>query len=70
MCKWGTVTKTVAAKHIVEVDSCIAALVEALNYSGVETVASCCGHGRNPGSIILADGRELLIIAPRAEEKP
>lgn len=45
------------------IDKCIAPIIEALNMCGVETVASCCGHGRRPGNIALRDGREL-IIAP------
>lgn len=44
------------------VDQCIAHLVAALNAGGIETVASCCGHGDAPGSIILADGRELIVV--------
>ena len=55
-------------------DPCIAPLVKALNESdlpavpsrlnadGVRTVASCCGHGKRPGRIALADGRELFIL--------
>ncbi len=43
------------------VDSCIASIVEALNCGGVWTASSCCGHGREDGSIILHDGRELII---------
>lgn len=42
-------------------DPCIAPLVAALNSGGLRTVASCCGHGRRPGQIALADGRELFI---------
>lgn len=42
-------------------DPCIAPLVKALNDGGIRTVASCCGHGKNDGSIVLADGRELVI---------
>lgn len=45
------------------VDPCIAPLVQALNDAGIETMASCCGHGRRPGNIALADGRELIIAA-------
>ena len=67
MCKWGTVTVVVLTKQVVEIDSCISALVDALNYGGVETTASCCGHGKGPGSIVLADGRELVIAASRAQ---
>lgn len=36
-------------------------LVKALNDAGISTVASCSGHGHRPGSIILKDGRELII---------
>jgi hypothetical protein len=43
-------------------DPCIAPLVKALNEGGIPTVASCCGHGKRPGKIALADGRELFIL--------
>jgi hypothetical protein len=46
----------------VGVDPCISYLVHVLNQSGFATRASCCGHGQRPGSIILADGRELMIV--------
>lgn len=49
------------------IDPCIASIVAALNAAGIETVASCCGHGRNPGSIILLDGRELVITESREQ---
>lgn len=42
-------------------DPCLVPLVKALNDGGLPTVASCCGHGKQDGSIVLADGRELLI---------
>ena len=45
-----------------QVDSCIANIVYALNDIGIGTTASCCGHGRQPGSIILKDGREIRIF--------
>lgn len=45
-----------------DVDRCIAPLVEAINDGLGRTVASCCGHGKRPGSIALADGRELRIM--------
>ncbi len=35
----------------VEVDRCIAPVVQELNDSGVRTLNSCCGHGRAEGSI-------------------
>jgi hypothetical protein len=45
------------------VDYCVSAIVAGLNRAGVATVGSCCGHGDNPGEIILADGRLLTITA-------
>lgn len=45
------------------IDACIAPLVKVLNDVGIGTRSSCCGHGRQLGSVALADGREL-IIAP------
>lgn len=61
-------------------DPCIAPLVKALNESddlprvpsrlnpdGVTTVASCCGHGKRPGHIALADGRWLTIHSAPSE---
>jgi len=73
MCEWGTtvpLTVTVPASHsytgqdnvrVKPIDSCIAPIVEALNAAGVSTVASCCGHGKRPGVIVLRDGREIVI---------
>jgi hypothetical protein len=43
------------------IDWCIHHIVAALNAGGVETVASCCGHGKADGRIDLADGRVLTI---------
>lgn len=73
MCKWGTETVmrlTIPArlsrtgkkrKKLCGIDSCIASIVRALNKGGVSTDACCCGHGKRPGVIMLADGRELFI---------
>ncbi len=47
--------------RLASIDPCVAAIVIALNKGGVKTVACCCGHGRSPGNIMLADGRELII---------
>lgn len=46
------------------IDGCIASLVKALQRGGIDMRASCCGHGRAPGDIQLADGRTLLILSP------
>ncbi len=42
--------------HIVRLDSCMVERVLLLNKAGVETKASCCGHGKYPPSIIIKDG--------------
>ncbi len=44
-----------------DIDACIAPIVDALNQAGIYTIGSCCGHGRSSGSIVLADGREMII---------
>lgn len=74
MCKWDTtvpVEVTVPAhlsytgkerRAVKDIDSCIAPVVVALNEAGLTTIASCCGHGKQPASIALADGREVRIM--------
>ena len=47
--------------RIAFIDYCIADIVAALNAAGIETMASCCGHGKCPGDIILADGRNITV---------
>lgn len=43
-------------------DPCLESLVRALNDGGMRTVASCCGHGEHPGSVVLQDERVLMIL--------
>lgn len=43
------------------VDRCISDIVQALNSAGIYTSSCCCGHGQSTGSILLQDGREILI---------
>lgn len=69
MCEWGTY-KTIMlckpkefSKRIeIPVDACIADIIQALNNMNIETVASCCGHFKGLGEIVLGDGRTLLIM--------
>ena len=44
------------------VDTCISGAVQALNDAGMKTIASCCGHGKQPSRITLEDGREMFIF--------
>ena len=50
----------------VSVDPCIAGVVAALNDGGIATSASCCGHGRAHGGVLLSDGRWLVVVTDRA----
>jgi len=43
------------------IDWCIHQIVSALNAAGIQTVACCCGHGKQDGRIDLEDGRILII---------
>jgi len=63
-CDFGTYECTVPMPlngRLQEVDICIAKIVAALNAANIRTVASCCGHGKIPASIVLEDGREIII---------
>jgi len=65
----GDVEVRLPSGKLISVDPCIEDLVVALNHSGLGTVASCCGHGKRPGSIILEDGRELFITESFKESR-
>lgn len=69
MCKHGTTVVMPIHGRVHEIDSCIHHLVAALNAGGIATDASCCGHGHRPGSIILSDGRELMVFASSDEAR-
>lgn len=66
MCKQGDTSTLEIDGTVRDIDRCIYPLVQALNDRGFRTIACCCGHGKRPGNIALADGREL-IIAPDYE---
>lgn len=44
-------------------------MVQALNDLGLQTIASCSGHGHRPATIALADGREILILRNYSEAR-
>lgn len=70
MCDWAE--EDVVISPGVWCDPCLVSLVRALNEGGIRTVASCCGHGKQDGSICLADGRELVVrqFVPYGEAAP
>ena len=62
MCKWGNWKYLKINGRVRNIDECIFSLIKVLNENGFETVASCCGHGKQPPRISLKDGRELLMF--------
>jgi hypothetical protein len=61
----------ISGRTEIEVDACIAPLVQALNDAGVHTVGCCCGHFKQPGSILILQGEEqLALLLPRQQERP
>lgn len=65
MCEFGNTVKLKIIGKVVDVDSCIAPLVQMFNDNGIETIASCCGHGKICGNIALTDGRFIDIHQDR-----
>lgn len=69
MCKWGNDVEVEnlltcdGERRTWKIDACIAPVVAALNASEVETIQSCCGHGRGSGRIDLVDGRFVQLEA-------
>jgi hypothetical protein len=47
------------------IDACIAPIINALNNAGIYTANCCCGHGKYDSTILLHDGRLLLIRKKR-----
>jgi hypothetical protein len=43
------------------IDYCVSDIVAALNAAAITTTASCCGHGKQLGFVLLEDGRWILI---------
>lgn len=62
MCEWGNTVVVEIDGIPRDIDKCIVPIICALNSAGLKTIASCCGHGKQPGSIVLADGREIRIF--------
>lgn len=44
------------------IDRCLVPAVQALNFAGVFTANSCCGHGDGVASIALHDGGEISLL--------
>ncbi len=53
----------------VHCDPCLVPLVRALYENGFPTVASCCGHGKQPANVALADDGGPDRLCPVAERR-
>lgn len=80
MCKWGTDKqiqlnrpRPVSGRVVIEVDACIAPLVQMLQDYGVVTTGCCCGHGKAPGWVSYEDergvSREIPLKVAEVENK-
>jgi len=61
---------TLKKNKVVRLDDCLACLILYLNIYGIKTIASCCGHGRYPITIIAdfdGEKKDIMsnIIIPR-----
>ena len=61
-CKLGERSTITIGGKAVEIDNCLTNIIQSLNDGGVETVTSCCGHGKTNGYIVLKD--RILIVTP------
>lgn len=54
---------------VVEVDFCVATLVCALEAGGFRPIASCCGHGKIPPSVLLEDRTMVVWLTEEQSDK-
>ena len=70
MCKWGNDTLvTLPSGKVIAVDSCMADFVDRLNKAGIDTFASCCGHGKLPATICLSGDRWMIVTDRDTRER-
>jgi len=76
MCQWGKSKKIklcqpneISKRTIVDVDYCIADIVQKLNNKKIRTLGCCCGHFKNPGEIIIEDKNKNKIFISIKEAK-
>ena len=62
MCEWGNTKILKINSKDRSIDNCIYDLVKLLNENYKPTIACCCGHGKQPASIVFNDKSELRIM--------
>lgn len=55
--------------RVVGIDLCIAKLVASLEAGGFGPVASCCGHGKLPPSVIIENDMWILVLTREQGEE-
>ncbi len=69
MCKWDTHEIMLLNGKKRYIDSCLASVIREMNLTRIKTLASCCGHYKNPGIIRIQNGEdEVDIILPQLKE--
>ena len=68
---FATETYPIARTKMVGIDRCILPEVEHLWSQGIETIESCCGHGKVAGYILVKpeDAQQMLSLGYDAEAK-
>ena len=61
MCEHAT-SQLIINGRVRDIDTCILDFVKMLNDNGYTTIASCCGHGKQPTTIALENGQEIRIM--------
>jgi hypothetical protein len=54
---------------VVYVDYCVARLVAALEAGGMNPIASCCGHGIQPPTVLLDDDTWVMVLTRKQGEE-
>ena len=62
MCKWGNYKYLKIKGKVRNIDECLFNLVKLLNENYKSTIACCCGHGKQSGSIVFEDESEIRIM--------
>lgn len=70
MCKRGDFVDCIVSGRKVQVDRCIAPIINALNDAGIITAESCCGHGEEEGHIVAYQGGQARLLVVYALGEP
>jgi len=55
--------KEISNRQIIDVDACLAPLVQMLNEYGIKTLACCCGHGKIKTSSVIISSKNVKLYS-------